>query len=765
MREFGTNLGNWVIRYRWPIIVSALLFAGFCANGMRYLSFNNDTRVFFSKQNPQLQALETLENTYIKTQNVFFVIEPKNKEVFTQKTLALIEELTQELWKMPYSSKVDSITNFQHARALEDDLIVDDLIRDAETLSDNELKRLKQIAVSEPLLVNRLVSPSGHVTGINVMLLMPGKSLDETDTAALHSRQLIEKVHAEHPDIKIHLTGSVMADSAFAQASRNDLTTLVPIMFLVLVLLIGISLRSFFATLATLMVIALSMTTGMGIAGWLKTSLNPASVNAPTIILTLAVADSVHLLVSMFQHMRLGKTKREAIAESVRINLQPVFLTSITTAIGFLSMNFSDAPPFRHLGNIVACGVAAAFFYSLFLLPAIASIFPFKLRKSRSDAKYFSLDWFANFVIRKRNTIFWASLACILIMISGIHKIELNDNLLKYFDKSYEFRRATEFTQNNLCGWDIIEYSLESGETNGIHDPQYLATVDAFADWHKTQPNVMHVYSIANTVKRLNKNMHADDEAFNKIPKKRELAAQYLLLYELSLPFGLDLNDMINVDRSATRMVVRLKNLSALEIQGLDTKARQWLKNNAPEKMFTYGSGLSIIWAHIAKRNIDSMLSASFGALVLISLILIFALRNLKLGLLSLIPNLAPAFMAFGIWGLTMGRVGLALSVVASMTLGIVVDDTIHFISKYLRARREHNMNSYDAIRHSFKTVGLAMWITTLALTAGFLILATSDYKMNAHMGILSAITIALALGLDVLFLPTLLMKTEGSDE
>jgi predicted RND superfamily exporter protein len=177
--------------------------------------------------------------------------------------------------------------------------------------------------------------------------------------------------------------------------------------------------------------------------------------------------------------------------------------------------------------------------------------------------------------------------------------------------------------------------------------------------------------------------------------------------------------------------------------------------------MLTYGSGLSVIWAHLSERNINSMLGASFGALVLISVILMFALRSFKLGLLSLIPNLTPAFMAFGVWGLTMEQVGLGLSVVAAMTLGIVVDDTVHFMSKYLRARREHDMNPAGAVRYSFNTVGSAMWITTLALVAGFIVLAFSGYRMNSDMGLMSAITISLALVLDFMFLPTLLMKVE----
>jgi predicted RND superfamily exporter protein len=159
------------------------------------------------------------------------------------------------------------------------------------------------------------------------------------------------------------------------------------------------------------------------------------------------------------------------------------------------------------------------------------------------------------------------------------------------------------------------------------------------------------------------------------------------------------------------------------------------------------------------------MLGASFGALILISLILIVALRSVKHGLISLAPNLAPAIMAFGIWGYFVGQVGLGLSVIVSMTLGIVVDDTVHFLSKYLHARRDKNMNSATAVRHAFNTVGMAMWVTTVALVAGFLVLVFSGFKMNADMGLMSAITITLALVMDFLFLPTLLIRIEAKKD
>jgi predicted RND superfamily exporter protein len=670
MSKFERIYGQWVVEHRWWIILATVIIVAASASGTRLLTINNDTRVFFSEKNPQLQALEALENTYTKDNSVLFAVAPKNGNVFTRSTLAAVEELTQASWQMPYSSRVDSLSNFQHTRAEEDDLIVEDLVQNAKSLSDADLERIKQIALSEPLLVNRIISTPGHVTGVNVTIMLPGQSLEEVPQVAAFARRMADDFRRNTRDIDIYLTGGVMSDNAFGEAGWNDMSTLVPAMFFILIILVGLSLRAFTGTLGTLIIILISMVTGMGLAGWLGITLTPASVNAPLIILALAVADSVHLLSSMFHQIHLGKTKREAVAESLRVNFQPVFLTSITTAIGFLTMNFSDAPPFRDLGNIVAMGVMAAFVFSVFSLPALMTVLPIRL-KPKAKSNCCSCNRLANFVIQRRKLVFWVTLVVIVVLTAGTLRIELDDNWIKYFDKSYDIRKATDFAEENLTGFHAIEY------------------LEKFARWYRQQPKVVNVNTIAETIKRLNKNMHADDESFYRIPDQRELAAQYLLLYEMSLPFGLDLNNQINVDKSATRMRVILKDATTKELRQMDQKAREWLKANAPASMFTYGSGLSIIFAHISERNINSMLGASFGALGLISLILIVALRSFKLGVISLIPNVVPAIMAFGLWGILVGQVGLGLSVVAAMTLGIVVDDTVHFMSKYLRARYE----------------------------------------------------------------------------
>jgi len=700
-----------------------------------------------------------LENTYTKNDNVIFVLAPQSGNVFAPEVLLAVEELTNEAWKLPYSSRVDSLTNFQHTRAEEDDLIVEDLVIDAASLTAEDISRIKEIALAEPLLVNRIVSPKAHVTGINVNCVLPGADLNESHQVHEKATALAKLIEEKHPGITLYTTGGVMIDNAFGEASEQDMKTLIPLMFLVLLLVMFIALRSFTGTMTTFAVILFSVITGMGLAGWLGIILTPPSANAPTIILTLAVADSIHILATVFQQMRMGLSRKEAITESLRINLQPIFVTSITTAIGFLAMNFSDAPPFRDLGNIVAMGIIAAFFYSILFLPAIMAVLPIRIKPRDSELNAY--EKFGEFVVAKRTPIFWTMFIFIVLVTSGMSKITLDDDFVRYFDDRFDFRVASDYCEDNLTGMSIIDWDLNSGEDGGINNPEYLKTVEDFANWFRTKDYVRHVYSLTDVMKQLNRSMHGDDESWYRLPDNRQLAAQYLLLYEMSLPFGLDLNDRLNVDKSASRLTVNLANITSSQLRILEEEGRQWLADNAPEHMYAYGSGLSVVFSHISERNIKSMLSASVLALILISGILIIVLRSFKLGFLSLLPNLAPAFMGFGLWGILVGRVGLAVSVLIAMTIGIVVDDTVHFLSKYRRARTEHDLDPRQAVVFSFKTVGAPIMMTTIILACGFSVLAFSGFKINSDMGTMTAITIVFALILDFLFLPAVLIKLE----
>ncbi len=756
---------QWLLRNRFLVIIAALLIVAAAASGLSHVTFTANYRVFFSDDNPQLIAFETLENTYVQNDNVLIVFAPENGNVFTQENLAIIEKYTEQAWQTPFSNRVDSITNFQHTEAEEDDLIVRDLVKNAISMSGNDLQQVKEIALKEPLLVNRLIAPAADVTAINITVQFPRENeAVEGPQVVEFVREMAAEIRAKHPDMQVYLTGMAIMNHSFTESSKNDMATLVPFSFAVMLLLLALLVGGFTGTFATLLVIMCSIMAALGIGAYLGMPLSPPSATSPTIILTVAIANCVHILVTFTQQLRSGSEKNSALVESLRVNLQPVFLASLTTSFGFLTMNFSDVPPFAHLGNFVALGVAFSFLLSVSLLPVLISLLPVKARTEakRDDVMMGSL---ADFIINNRSFLLWGMAAVIIFLISMLPRNELNDIFVHYFDETVAFRTDSDFTTERLTGLYNIEYSLEAGEPGGISNPEFLREIEAFANWYRQQPETIHVNIYTDIIKRLNKNLHGDDENYYAIPDDRELSAQYLLLYEMSLPYGLDLNNQINIDKSATRMTATLKTISSNELIALEQRAQSWLAANTRHIYNADGTGTSLMFANIGKRNIVSMLIGTAVALMLISMVLMMALRSIKIGLISLIPNLAPAAMGFGLWGMLVGEIGLSLSVVTSMTLGIVVDDTVHFLSKYLRARREKGLEPQAAVRYAFVTVGRALIITSIVLVVGFLILATSSFELNSGMGLLTAIVIAIALVADFLFLPPILMKFDGDND
>ena len=401
MRDIETRLGGWVIAARWWVIAVSLGLVAIAASGARFIEFSSDYRVYFNEDNPQLLAFEALENTYTKSGNVFFAIVPDDRDATSASALAAAMWLTERAWKIPYSTRVDSVTNFQHTTADGDDLLVRDLVDEAVLEDAAERSRVRAVALAEPRLAARLFARDAAVSGVNVTVQLPGE--DETlegTTVVEHVRGLADEVRTRFPGVDVRITGLVLMNQAFMEATLHDLKTLVPVSFAVMALMLALLTRGLGPMVATMLVVALSIVTAIGLGGWVGLPLTTPSAAAPVIVLTVAIANCVHVIMTLRHAMqaeasrtldergsgalerrtRTGELKRSAIAESLRINLQPVFLASLTTALGFLSMNFSDVPPFRHLGTFVAFGVGAAFVLSVTFLPAVLSLLPLRVR-------------------------------------------------------------------------------------------------------------------------------------------------------------------------------------------------------------------------------------------------------------------------------------------------------------------------------------------------------------------------------------------------
>ena len=512
------------MRRRWLVAGLSIVIAILLASGGRFLTFSTDYRVFFSEKNPQLTAFETLQNVYSKDDNLLVAIKPGEGNLFTAETLATVAAFTEAAWQTPFSTRVDSLTNYQHSEADGDDLIVEELVDADAELGAEALARIKAIALAEPLILDRLTNRDGRTAGVNITLMFPQANMTEVPAVMAHIRALVAEFAAAHPELQFVISGNTALSNAFAELSQSDMESLVPLMYGALVLVMICFLRSVVGTIGAVVVIGLSAAAAMGFGGWIGVVLTPPSVTAPTIILTVAVADSIHILSTMLKEMRLGRGRHEAIVEALRINMHPVFLTSLTTAIGFASLNFSDAPPFRDLGNLTAYGIIAAWLLSVTLLPALMALLPggARVRETKGpDMLERGMASLAELVIARRKPLLWGTSAVIVALVTMIPRIDLNDAFVDYFDRGVPFRDNTDFIMENLTGIYQLHYSLSAGEAGAIAEPDYLERVDAFADWFTGQPGALHVNSITDVMRRLNRNMHGDDPAYNTLPDDR----------------------------------------------------------------------------------------------------------------------------------------------------------------------------------------------------------------------------------------------------
>ncbi|MEO0820761.1 MAG: outer membrane lipoprotein-sorting protein [Pseudomonadota bacterium] len=760
-----------VIRYRWLWLVLSLVFVGLAVVRISAIwPPDPSARIFFAPENPDRQALDRFEATFGKDDNLNIVVVPDSGVVFEPATLAAIGDITEQAWRLPLVRRVTSLTNFQHTFADAEGMVVRDLVPDPANVTPEGAAEAERLALERAEIVGSFLpgrEGSSDVTQVQVVFKLPGiEPSREIPEIVRELRLMVADIEEAHP-VDIRLTGGVMVNNQFAVSGQQDGATLFGPMFVAILLVVGLALRSVLGAGAVFVVILLSAAAGLGGLGWMGLPLNSVTVLAPLYIMTLAVASAVHILNACRAAMADTGDRKEWVRRALTDHAGAIIIACVTTSIGFFSLNFSISPPFRELGNIVGIGVLAALVLTLFLLPALIILLPIR-RQAAPARQDHAMSRIAEFVIAQRRIILPGMLALVVALVAGMSQIRLEDDFLRYFDERYEFRQDTDFTEERLTGVNLLEYALPAGGEQAIYQPAYLAEQDAFVSWLRAQPEVAHVRTLTDTLKRLTMNMNEDDPAFFRLPETEMEASQFLFLYELSLSYGQDLTDQIPVDRSSMRISVSLANVTTTQMRELTAAAGDWLKANAPiiqaaweaehpELEIVTPTGIVHVFNVISYRDVRAMLTGTAIALVLISGIIMLALGSVRIGLISLVPNLIPAAMAFGIWGYSVGAVTLAIAVVLAATLGIVVDDTVHFLSKYAAARKR-GASPEDSVRYAFGTVGRALLITTIGLVAGFAVLAQSGFAVNGDMAKLTAITITVALLADFLLLPSLLI-------
>ncbi len=731
------------------------------ALGLGQIQVSADYRSYFSADDPDLLAYQELEHAFSATDYALIAVQPADADLTSIDTLQLLHGLTEALWTLPHSQRVDSLVNHAHIRADGEDVRIEPLFDDPETLdSATRHTRLRWLQEA-PSTAARLVSQDGRTAGIQVAFRFPEGQPDQAKQlsgAAL--QQTLDRFRAAHPDHRIALTGSLVSDVTLAETARADSMRLYPLMVLLVVAVLYAALRSLAYVGVILAVVGASLLSALGTVGWFAPRFTPDVAAATAMVLPLAIADCIHIVSSYLQHPRVGEARPTAMQASLAHNRTPVLLTSLTTAVGFLSLTLSSSPPIQWIGVIVALGVGFACLFSLAVLPRLILRLPVPVRRSHQRPTG-ALGAAEHLILHHPRWISTTLLVLGVAASTGVARNQLNDTLIDFFDPALDFRADSDWIDAQLTGVSRLEWSVPANGPEGVFDPDYLNHLAGFAAWLRDQPEVAQVAVVSDTITDLHRELNGGQPQQPALPQRRDLIAQYFLLYEMSLPFGLDPTHQVNLDKSASRVGVSLHKTDSESLRRFAERASERLARQAPDSMAAARvSGPDWMFATLSHRNFSEMMGSTLVVLVAISVLMVAVLRSWRLGALSFCANLLPGAAAFGLWGFVVGEVGITLSTVMGMTLGIVVDDSIHLLTHYRRQRAKGRAPE-EAVRHTLRNVGQAVTLTTASLVPAFWLLTVSDFKQNIHLGWMTALIIALAWIIDLFILmPLLLWRT-----
>ena len=748
-----------LIKYRYLSIGLVIIVVCLLATGLTKLTFNPDLETYFPEGHPAVIRYNEIDDMFIPTDNLIIAVHSNEGTLFNGDSLKVIEELTRKSWTIPYSVRVDSLTNYSYVKSVNDDLIVEPFIEEAEKKSIEFIEKRKDLVAGEDIIYKSLISEDKKTSVVSIIVDPPGPNKEDQNSELInYILEFIEPIKESNENLDIRLLGNPYLDYISPRIVKAEMPVVMPLMLLLIFLIVFLMIRSYVAVLATFVVILMSLIATFGSIGILGNPLNQMVTTIPILIITLALADCIHLFSIYFQNRVKGISSKESMEKSLEMNIQPLFLTTISTCIGFLCLNFIEVAPLRDFGNAVAIGIGFAFIFTIFFIAPIVSFFEVKTASKVTKQTRFSTS-VGSFILKNGNKLIFSITSISFLILLCIPMNELDENPTQMYAEGFtSFSSDTLWLDEKLSVTFPVNF-LATNEEGQVSDPDFLKILDKFSVWLEEREQVNHVTSLANNMKNLNKSMHGDDPEWKKIPENADLSAQYLFFYEMSLPMGLDLNSSISQDRKSTKISATLKDMSANEFKEFNNEVLGYLQQNNLENMISEPSSFRVIFTYMVEAIVNSLLYGLFIGILLITLIIGLFFRSYLLPALSIFPNILPIGMGFGLWGLFVGDVGFMVAVGMGSTLGVIVDFTVHFLSKYELARKEFKKSVEESVIYSFETVGFALIIMTVVLALGFSVLNLVTFIPIQDFAKFSVICFTGGLIINFLFLPNLLMK------
>jgi len=753
---------SFIQKWRWFIVFAVPLLVLLLSSNLKHLQIDGSYRIWFEKDTPALVSYDAFRNEFSNDDGVIIVFRDPNG-IFNPKALGSIQRITDAMWEMNHIDRVDSLTNYQHVHedpSYPDEVLVNDFIEDLDDLNESYLNERRETALADKMLRNKFISEDGTTTMIFARLEPDAKEHGDISAEVMQEVNEIIEPEAKRTGYKYWINGGPAITQAFISIAGKDAVLFTPLVLLSAMLLLYLLFRRISGAVIPILVVLFTFISVIAVQVLMGYKLNNFTANIPVFIVAIGIADAVHIYSVWLTHRREGDDNETAVAVSLRKNFLPILLTSLTTIVGFSTLALSHVVPVATLGIATASGAALAFMISVVWIPALLFLLNKPVGKARNkDQKiYRFFKGYGAFIVHNNKRIIAVTTLFFLFVGAGLLQVKVDSNAMRFFNKDVEIRKSAEFNMAHLTGPLTYIIIADSSRAEGVKDPTFLKSVEAFSqDFKNAFPNdVRHVSSLLDVIKRYNKIYNHQET----IPQSHDLVAQYLLLYSNSLSQGMEITDRIDFEQRKLRISVQTNIVDTSRDLEMIEFIKQWWMKSPYSAVVT---GRTAMYAQMQKDITQTLITSLSLTILLVSLMMLLIFRRLKILWILMLPNILPVVLVLGVIGWLGITIDMGVAISGAIIIGVAVDDTIHFFVKYFEARRK-GLNMIESFNEVLHYAGKAIVFTTIVLSLSFSLFIFSHFAPNQNFGLVTASALIIAMIIDLFFLPALLSLADRKD-
>lgn len=735
------------------IIVTLFIFTGTFAFLGSKLEFDYNFEHFFPQNDPDLDFFLEYRETFENDNDYVLISIGNSSGIFDADFLVKADQFASDLEKLPHVEEVISPTNlkqpvFNSFGYIEIPILH---INDASKFKNDSIRISKSKEYTKTLF-------SSDFKSICIVIhndqIITKKASDEL-------LMDLENLIAKYDFVTVHYAGKIRGQKTYLTKMKFELMLFLSISVLLIVAFLLISFRSFYGVLVPLITVLAAIIGVLGIMQLSGKSLDVMSTLLPTILFVVGMSDAIHILNRFIEELRSGQQKMDAIKITFKEVGIATFFTSITTAVGFITLMMVPIKPMQEFGLYAAIGVVLAFVIAILFLPATLSLLP-KPKISTKDSKKIFWNVFLSksflFVIKNQGKIAIGYIIILAISILGIFQLQVDYRLLEDLSEDNPLQQDFRFFENNYSGIRPFEMAVYTKDSTSIFNYKVIQEMDKIEKYLYDDYEAGFIFSPVSMFKSINKAVHGGNSNYYKIPENE---AKYKSLLKKLKRNNLKnkLNNIINATNTVCRFTGKMDDIGSKKVIERNIEFEQFFQSKINTKLIGYKmTGTALL---IDKNNgflATNMIIGLSIAFLLIALLIGIIFRSIKMAILSIIPNVIPLAFIGGLMGFLGTSINMSSSIIFTIAFGIAVDDTIHFLSKF-RIEQHKGKSLIYSLKRTYLSTGKAIVLTTLILCGGFVSLIFSDFKSTFLIGSYVGLILFVAVITDLLLLPVLLMN------